>query len=178
MVIDPRNYVAHETLNDGTAVTVRAIRPDDSAAVLGAFGKLDPESIYRRFFSSKKKLSDSELKHFTEVDFSRVLALVVTAQTEDGETLLGGGRCAAETGNHPQSAELAFLTGEPYRGRGIARLLLRHLILLAQDAGLSRLEADVLTDNQPMLNVLRRSGLPIAERRDGNVVHVTLSLKG
>ena len=33
---------------------------------------------------------------------------------------MAGGRYAVEAGDRPESAELAFLTGEAYRGRGIA----------------------------------------------------------
>jgi RimJ/RimL family protein N-acetyltransferase len=175
-VVDPRNYLAHENLKDGTEVTVRAIRAADAAGILHAFNKLDPESIYRRFFSPKKELSDAQLKHLTEVDFSQVSALVVTTQRDGAEILLGGGRYAVEAGERPQSAELAFLTGGAYRGQGVASLLLRHLKLLAQEAGLLRLEADVLAENQSMLNVFRRSGLPMTQRRERNVLHVTLSL--
>ena len=70
---DHRNHLARETLKDGTEVTVRGIRRDDAARILDAFGKLDKESIYRRFFSPKKALSDAELKDLTEVDFSQPL---------------------------------------------------------------------------------------------------------
>jgi hypothetical protein len=34
----------------------------------------------------------------------------------------------------------------------------------------------VLAENQLMLAVFRRSGLPMKQRREGNVLHVTLSL--
>jgi RimJ/RimL family protein N-acetyltransferase len=170
------NYSALETLKDGTEVTVRAIRPEDGPAILEAFRALDAESIYRRFFSPKKELSDAELKQLTGVDFHSVMALVVTALEDGAENLLGGGRLATAGGDQPQSAELAFLTAGAQRGRGIASLLLRHLTRLGREAGLSRLEAEVLAENQAMLNVFRRSGLPFAQRREGNVVHVTLAL--
>ena len=171
-----RNYSLRATLVDGTEVTVRAIRSDDAARILDAFGRLDQEAIYRRFFSPKRELSNAELKQLTEVDFDQVVALVATTEQQGVEMLLGGARYAVEPGERPQSAELAFLTAEVYRGRGIAGLLLEHLTLLAREAGLSRFEADVLAENQAMLNVFRRSGLPIMQRREGNVVHVTLSL--
>ena len=175
-MVDPRNYLARETLKDGTEVTIRAIRADDGPRILDAFKVLDRESIYRRFFSPKKELSDAELTQLTEVDFSQVSALVVTTQRDGVEILLGGGRYAVEAGDRPQSAELAFLTGGAYRRQGIASLLLRHLTLLARETGLSRFEADVLGENQSMLNVFRRSGLPMTQRREGNVTHVTLAL--
>jgi RimJ/RimL family protein N-acetyltransferase len=171
---DRGSYSVRERLKDGTEITVRGIRPEDAAHILDAFNKLDKEAIYRRFFSPKKELSDAELKQLTQVDFSRVVALVATMEDDGAETLMAGGRYAVEAGDRPKSAELAFLTGEAYCGRGIAGLLLRHLARLARKAGLSQLEADVLVENQSMLNVFRRSGLPMTQRREGNVVHVTL----
>jgi RimJ/RimL family protein N-acetyltransferase len=176
-VVDFSNYLAHDKLKDGTEVTVRAIRPDDGPAILEAFRELDAESIYRRFFSPKKELSDAELKQLTAVDFQSVMALVVTGLEDDTEILLGGGRLATEGGDDPQSAELAFLTAGAQRGRGIASLLLRHLARLGREAGLSRLEAEVLAENQAMLNIFRHSGMPLVQRREGNVVQVTLALR-
>jgi len=175
-VVDFSNYLARDKLKDGTEVTVRAIRRDDGPAILKAFTELDTESIYRRFFSPKKELSDAELKQLTDVDFQSVMALVATALEDGAEILLGGGRLAKEGGDQPQSAEFAFLTAGAQRGRGIASLLLRHLTILGREAGLSRLEADVLCENQAMLNVFRRSGMPLLQRREGSVIHLTLAL--
>ena len=173
--MDARSYAASETLKDGTAVTVRAIRPGDAGALLQAFRGLDRESVYRRFFSPKKDLSPDELEELTDVDFSRVVALVITKSTESGEVLIGGGRHAVE-GHASGAAEVAFVTGGDNRGLGIASFILKHLVLIARDAGISRFDGEVLAENQPMLAVFRRSGLPMKLRRDGSTIHVTLSL--
>jgi len=175
--MDARNYTASETLRDGTPVTIRAIRRDDSNRILTAFDRLDRESVYTRFFTYKKGLADAELRNLTDVNFDRVTALVVMTRTGDDETLIGGGRYCSEVTLHgSQSAELAFITNNEYRGRGIASLILRHLILIGRTQGLLRFEADVLAQNQAMLAVFRGSGLALKQRREGNVVHVTLSL--
>lgn len=174
--MDPRHYFANEVLKDGTAVTVRAIRRDDQGRLLEAFKSLDRESIYRRFFSPKKELTKGDLKQLTDVDFSDVVALVVTKQMKDGETLIGGGRYATENADSGQ-AEIAFMTDGSYRGLGIASVILNHLTRIARDAGLSRFEAEVLAENQPMLAVFRHSRLPMSLKRDGSVLHVTLSLQ-
>jgi RimJ/RimL family protein N-acetyltransferase len=176
MTDDPRNYTAKDVLGDGTEVAIRAIAPEDRASVLEAFEGLDREAVYRRFFSPKKELTDAELKGLTEVDFADVVALVATVKTSKGELLIGGGRYAVDEPESLRSAELAFLTGEAYRGRGIASILLKHLTRLAKDAGLERFEAEVLAQNQPMLAVFKRSGLPMRQSREGATVHVTLSL--
>ena len=174
--MDPRNYTASETLNDGTLVTIRAIRREDADAFLKAFKNLDRESVYRRFFSPKKELTDDELAQLTDVDFSRVVALLVTKQTGEGEVVMGGGRYATDNPDSGQ-AEIAFVTDGNYRGLGIASHILRHLLQIAQNSGVTRFEADVLAENQSMLAVLQRSGLPMKLGRDGGVLHVTLALQ-
>ena len=176
---DVRNYHAEDELKDGRPVTIRAMRAADLADVLAAFRALDEEAIYTRFFTYKKALSDTELKQITDVDFDRVVALIITTNTDGLETLVGGGRYVS--GDEPgpaRSAELAFLTGNDYRRRGVASLILKHLIRIGREAGLSKFEADVLAQNQAMLSVFRKSGLPISTRADGGVQHVTLDLTG
>jgi RimJ/RimL family protein N-acetyltransferase len=173
--MDRHGYAVEETLKDGTAVTVRAIHPEDSNSVLEAFKAMDKDSVYRRFFSPKKELSPAELEQLTDVDFSKVVALVVTTQSSEGKTLIGGGRYAVED-QGSGAAEIAFMTDGAHRGLGVAPLILKHLVHIARDAGISRFDAEVLAENQPMLAVFRRSGFPMQFRRDGSVIHVTLSL--
>jgi hypothetical protein len=65
--MDARSYAVSETLKDGTAVTVRAIRPGDASAILQAFRGLDRESVYRRFLSPKKDLSSAKLEQLASI---------------------------------------------------------------------------------------------------------------
>lgn len=142
-----------------------------------AFWRHSRDSTARRSIGAssppRKELTKTDIKQLTEVDFSNVVALVATT---DHERVLGGGRYAVGGSSAPHVAELAFLTAEDFRGRGVAGLVLKHLACLAEAAGLSQFEADVLAENQSMLAVFRRSGLPMRLVRDGATVHVTLSL--
>ena len=175
---DPRNYCAQEILKDGTPITIRAIRTDDKESIHDAFRALNREAVYRRFFTAKEDLTDAELEQVTHLDFSQIVALVATVSQANGkEIVVGDGRYFADKRDKPERAELGFLVADLYRGRGIASLLLRHLARIAQDAGLSAFEADVLAYNAPMLAVFQRSGLPISQWREGNTIHVTLSLR-
>ena len=105
-----------------------------------------------------------------------MVALLVTKQTGEGEVVMGGGRYATDNPDSGQ-AEIAFVTDGNYRGLGIASHILRHLVQIAQNSGVTRFEADVLAENQSMLAVLQRSGLPMKLRRDGGVLRVTLALQ-
>jgi GNAT superfamily N-acetyltransferase len=174
---DPRNYYAQEILRDGTLITIRAIRKDDKERLLQAFRALDREAVYSRFFSPKTDLTNAELEQVTDLDFRQVVALVATSQVSGQEIVVGDGRYAAAKGEKPECAEIAFIVAEPYRGRGIASLLLTHLARIAKDAGFAAFEADVLTHNAPMLAVLQRSGFPAHRQYEGDIVRVTLCLR-
>ena len=171
--MDARNYSASDTLKDGSQVTVRAIQTSDRAGILAAFKSMDRELIYRRFFAPKRELSNSELDGLADVDFHNVVALVMTRPGKDGEVLIGGGRFAL---GGDGSAELAFVTDGAHRGLGVASLILRHLTEIAREAGVRGFDAEVLAENQSMLAVFRRSGLPMSLKRDGSVLHVKLDL--
>ncbi len=177
-MIDVYNYSVDHKLKDGTGVTIRAIRPDDKKRMVEAFKNLEPESIYTRFFGFKSELSDEELKTATEVDFEKTVALVVTIPAGGAEeTIIGAGRYIMyDPANDLRSAEIAFTVEEDYQGQGVASSILRHLIHIAREKGVSRFEADVLVENMAMLAVFARSGLPMKKSLEEGAVHVTLSL--
>jgi GNAT superfamily N-acetyltransferase len=172
-----RDYLVSDVLKDGTRVTIRAVQPGDRKRFLEAFRLLEKDSIYTRFFSQRSDLSDAEIDRAVNVDFVREVALVVTTETVRGETIIASGRYIAIDGpSAERSAELAFVVEEDYQGRGIASRLLAHLAGLARSQSLTRFEADVLSQNSPMLAVFKRCGFPMRQRRDGGAIHVTLAL--
>ena len=99
---------------------------------------------------------------------------LVAAVAEAGKPLIvGGGRYIVA---QPGRAEVAFTVEDAHQGRGIASLLLRHLVTIARAAGLKELFAEVLPGNAPMLKVFERSGLVVSRKREDGAVHVTLQL--
>lgn len=155
-------------------ITIRPVRVEDKGLIVEAFSALEPRSIYRRFFFDKKELSDAELRRLTEPDGMRDAVLVATVPSGSGERIVGLGRYTGNGG----CTQLAFTVEEDYQGRGIATRLLRRLIHLARENGISRFEAHVLAGNGPMLSVLRHSGLQVTERERDGIVTVTLALSG
>jgi len=173
-----KNYRVTEQLRDQRLITARAIRPDDKGLLLEAFKEFDEESIYTRFFGPKKELTEKELAWATEVDFSRNVALVVCIQQGDRERIIGGGRYLGTAGSDlPTSAEIAFMVEEDYHGLGIASIVLKHLVLIGRQQGVSCFEAEVLPQNKAMLKVFQRSGLPVTTVPSGDSVHVTMRVE-
>ena len=172
-----RDYSVNEVLKDGTRVAIRAIRPADGTRLAEAFRLLEKDSIYTRFFNFRGDPSDAEIERAVNVDFVREVALAVTTETVRGETIIATGRYfAIDAPGIERPAELAFVVEEDFQGRGIASRLLAHLAALARSQGLTQFEADVLSQNSPMLAVFKRCGFPVRQRRDGSVLHVTLAL--
>lgn len=171
--LDLSAYRAAEVLRDGRHAVIRALQPQDREALSEAFARTGDESRYRRFFMSKRSLSEGEIKFFVEVNFTTHVALVCELEEGGRKVIAGGGRyvvCA------PGSAEVAFMIDDPHQGRGIGSLLMRHLVACARSAGLETLVAEVLAGNSPMLKVFERAGLALQTRREAGVLHVDMRL--
>lgn len=174
---DASQYAQIETLKNGSATRIRAVRADDKDRFVRAFRNLEAESVYTRFFHAKKALSADELRAATEVDFDSVVALVATIGEDEDETIVGAGRYVAFDGaDGLRSAEVAFTVEEDYHGQGIAGRLLRHLAGIARAKGVARFEAEVLPGNLAMMAVFEKSGLPVDKKHQDGTLHVTLSL--
>lgn len=168
----PREYVVDELLRDGRSIHIRAIRADDKERLLEHFSRLSARSVYYRFFNAKQRLTDEELRRFTELDFNRSIGLVATMLEDESEHIIGVGRYFVLEAA-PQRAEVAFVVRDDFQGRGVGTLLLEHLGRIARAAGISEFEADVLGENNQMLGVFLRSGFQVRRALEGGVVHVT-----
>jgi RimJ/RimL family protein N-acetyltransferase len=164
-------------LRNGTPVLIRAIRPDDRERIVAAFHKLEPETVYTRFFSAKKELTETDLRRIDASDFEHAVALVATLGSGADETIIGGGAYTVlERPGEPRTAELSFTIEEDYQGQGLSTLFMALLTEIGRERGIERFEAEVLAGNSPMLRVFERSGLPQTRRLEDGVVHVRMSL--
>ena len=165
-------------LKGGTASRVRAIRPDDRERLQAAFLELEPESVYLRYFSFKRALTEADLNLLCNPDFADRVVLLVTIGIDADETVIGsGGYVAQASADGVRVAEVAFAVEEDFHGQGIASKLLAVLATMARADGIERFDAEVLARNSPMLQVFARSGLPMTKSHaEDNVVSVTMSL--
>jgi GNAT superfamily N-acetyltransferase len=174
---DPIQFHQQSALRDGTPVVIRFVRPDDKARLVAAFSKLEPETIYTRFFTVKKELTQAELDRLDAPDPEHRIGLVVTLGSGVDETIIAGASCVVlDTKGPVRSAEIAFTVEEDYQRQGLASKLLAAIVDIARSRGISQLEADVLAGNQAMLVVFQRSGLPMSTSRSAGVVHLVLDL--
>jgi RimJ/RimL family protein N-acetyltransferase len=172
-------YSAYEMLPNGTRLHIRAVSPDDRDALHAAFFRQSHESITSRFLHAKGDLSEQELDYYTRVDFQHHIALAAEVNgTSRGETRgVGVARCIRSV-NEPATADAAFIIDDAWHGKGVCKVLIKHLALLARRVGVERFEADVRADNAPMLAVFAKLG-PMKQRYvAGGLVHISVDLDG
>lgn len=172
-MLDAAKYSVTERLRGGRRIEIRALRPEDRAGLLAAIGRTSSQSMYRRFFGGKRQFSEKEVAFFLNIDFINHVALVAVVEEGPQAIIVAGGRYVSQK---PGVAEIAFVVTDDYQGQGIGSALLRHLALIARDAGLKEFVAEVLPENISMLKVFEKSGLKSSTKRESGTVHVVLQL--
>jgi nucleotide-binding universal stress UspA family protein/RimJ/RimL family protein N-acetyltransferase len=156
-------------------VLVRPIEADDKDSLVRAFETLNPESRYRRFLASMKRLSPGLLRHLTEIDHRDHEALV--ALSPDELELVGVARFI-RLANDPGAAEVAVAVVDHWQGRGVATELLRRLEDRALEEGVDRFTAICLAENREALELLEAVGPHRITRTEDGIVEMEIQLPG
>jgi ribosomal protein S18 acetylase RimI-like enzyme len=168
-----RDYSETDILRDGGSAVIRALRPEDRDGLLAAVGRTSDQSLYRRFFGFKRGFTEREIDFYVNVDFVSQVALVAVVAEDGWPMIVGGARYIVV---RPREAEVAFAVDDRSQAKGIGAALMRHLAVLARQAGLEALVAEVLPENAAMLKVFETSGLKFSTKREPGTIHVKLQL--
>lgn len=165
----PSHWEADVLLRDGKVAHIRPIRPEDADLLVDFYSRVSDESKYYRFFAPMPRLSDKDVKRFTQVDHDARVAFVLIS----GRQMIAVGRYDSVS---PGEAEVAFLVEDRHQGRGIGQLLLEHLAQAGRERGIERFTAEVLPDNHPMIRTFKDAGYSVASQYDDGVVSLEFSI--
>ncbi len=170
----PTQLISHWQLADGTDITIRPIRPEDAELVQKFVRGLSEEARYFRFMNSMHELTEAMLVRFTQIDYSKEIALV--AVTRDApETELGVARFAINPDG--ESCEFAVVVADRMAGKGLGQKLMVSLMEAARSKGLKSIEGEVLNNNYNMLKMTRRLGFNHqTSAEDPAIVKVSMTL--
>jgi GNAT superfamily N-acetyltransferase len=132
-------------LEDGTALVVRRIRPEDKPLLADALGRMSDESVRGRFLAPKPRFTSRELRYLTEVDFCDHFAVVATLRDRPG-VVAGVARWIRDA-DDPSQAEAAITVADHLQGRGLGSQLGRAIADAARVRGVRRFTATMLSDN-------------------------------
>ncbi|MEW5737086.1 MAG: GNAT family N-acetyltransferase [Thermodesulfobacteriota bacterium] len=149
------DYKTSVCLRNGRTVEFRALLPSDEVAYRDFLYSLGDESIYYRFFHSKKLFPHEMVqKQWACQDYKKNLTLIGLGPKGGYKEIVAMGTYAP--GDKSGLAEVAFVTRENYQGLGIASYLLSTLEKIARQNGYRGFSATVLRDNVAMQTVFEK----------------------
>ncbi len=151
-------------------VRIRPLAEDDRDGLRAFNTRLSDQSLYRRFFYLSHRAADGyveKLLHTFDPDHYALVAIL------DGDVV---GVASFERVD-ATTAEIAVLIDDRDQHVGIGTRLLEQLAGVACGLGIHRFTADVLTDNSPMIRMLRRLGFSTATQAEGYSLVMSVGLE-
>jgi acetyl coenzyme A synthetase (ADP forming)-like protein len=161
-----RDLARDTILRDGSSIRIRPAREADETALVAFLTGLDVESRRLRFGGLGTDVAMSARRWASPPD-PGTCSLVAE---------VGMDRRIVANGSYdrinPETAEVAFVVADDFRGRGVATLLLEELARRAEEAGVTTFVAEILPENLRMLDVFRASGYPVRVRAEPGAIIV------
>ena len=164
-----------DTLRDGTHVIIRPIRREDTELERSFIQRLSPESRRMRFLGQMREPSDEVLRRLTDIDYRNEMAFIALVH-RDGQTLEIGVARYSTSGNG-RFCECAVTVSDEWHNKGLATLLMHHLIDVARSRGISSMISYDAIDNGQMRELATFLGFKRnADPADSGMVVHTLTL--
>lgn len=158
-------------MRDGTELYLRPVLPGDNERTVNGPVEFSSETLYRRF-QSVRAPRKSLMTYLFEVDYVDHFVWVMTDGL-DGPVVADARFVRDE--NDPSTAEVAFIVGDAYQGRGVGSFLMDAIAVAAWFDGIRRFSARVLSENYPMRAILDRFGA-VWHREDLGVVNAVVNV--
>ena len=168
-------------LADGSTVEIRQADPADFDAVKAMHQAMSPDNSYLRFFNISRNAAETEARRICREPRPGHVALLALS---DGEVVgcasydvpAGPGSDEGRPDGGCQVAEVAFAVADHMHHRGIATLLLEHLISIARRNGFTIFTAETLPENTAMVQVFNDAGLPVHQHYADGIMELTFPL--
>jgi acetyltransferase len=155
----PEEYIKQITLNDGTGVTLRPIKPEDETLWLEMLGSCSKETIYERFRYFFFWNSHEVAIRYCFIDYSREIAIVAEVVKDGRKQLIGVGRILADPDH--EMVEYAVLVPEAWQNKKLGSQLTDFCLDISAMWKLKKVVAQTTTHNHRMINVFKRHGFSI-----------------
>jgi acetyltransferase len=173
----PEHLTEQITLKrSGRPATLRAIRGEDEPAHLEFYNKLSPESIRLRYFYSRGIPTHDELANWTQIDYDREMAFIVSAPRLDGQGQETLGVVRAVTDADNVRAEFAVVIRDDLQGEGLGIILMQKTIDYCRSRGTLELSGSTLATNKGMQALARKLGFRISYNAEEEVIEMRMQL--
>jgi len=132
-------------------ITIRPSKPVDERRIKEHYYGLDKDDVTLRFFNEKTYFGRSEVEPRSQIDYIKDLTLVAITGEFGFGRVVGVGEYLLQRDTN--LAEVAFSVNSDYRGKGLARILMKKLADAARENGISGLVAYTSPSNQAMIKL-------------------------
>ncbi|GAA0683680.1 bifunctional acetate--CoA ligase family protein/GNAT family N-acetyltransferase [Marinobacterium maritimum] len=160
----------------GRSATLRAIRGEDEPAHLEFFNQLSPESIRLRYFYSRGVPSHAELATWTQIDYDREMAFIVTAPKLSGAGFETLGVVRAVTDADNVRSEFSIVVRDDMQGEGLGVMLMQKAIDYCRARGTLQLVGSTMPSNKGMQGLARKLGFKNSYNMEEDVVDMKMML--
>ncbi len=168
------SHVRDVILRDGRTLRLRPPLPADADAVLDFFSNLDDRSRYLRFHGTRRVGPDL-LDGMLDPDWNVRGALIGVLRGQDGTEEVVAVASYARL-RDPRLAEAAFAVATEMQGMGVGTRLVEQLASAAVGVGIATLVADVMAENDAMLQVFADTGYDIDRSFEDGEIQVQLRI--
>ncbi len=162
-------------LRDGSKVHLRPIAAEDEPLLHEAVAAMSERTVYFRFFSPLKRMSDALAHRLAVVDYHDRFALVATTHKPSSkERIVGVARY--DRARDTDMAEVAVAVIDEFQRRGLGSVLLAELARVARIHGIKTFQLIVLPENREMLGLLRNMGWIHQAKLVGGVYEISFDL--
>ncbi|HUW19721.1 MAG TPA: GNAT family N-acetyltransferase [Sedimentisphaerales bacterium] len=171
----PEELERYDTLNDGTQIFFRPVKPTDEPSLSEMLYSLSETSVQKRYMTRTKAFPHRDVQQLTNIDYKNDLAIVGVVPGASGEEIVAIGQYFLDP--KTQAAEVAFLVQDEWQQKGMGTFLLDYITQIAKQRGVKRFYGKVLPNNKPMLTIFHNSGYKVNTEFDGEVYSVTYDLQ-
>jgi GNAT superfamily N-acetyltransferase len=162
-------------LRDRTKVHLRPIVAEDEPLLHEAVSAMSERTVYFRFFSPIKRMSDALAHRLAVVDYKDRFAIVATTHRPGAkERIVGVARY--DRARDTDVAEVAVAVIDEFQRRGLGSLLLAELARVGRTHGIKTFQLIVLPENREMLGMLRKMGWIHQAKLAGGVYEISFDL--
>jgi len=149
--------IIHSTLEDGTRVCIRSIRPTDEARMRQGIEQLSSQSRYMRFFSPQPMPSRAVIERLIDADGHAHIAWGAIHSGDSEHPAIGAVHAVRDDASS-DSAEFSVAIVDAYQGLGLARMLIAVLLVNCRLEHIESLDVQILSENRAAQGLITSLG--------------------
>ena len=160
----------HTSAASHGTIYLRCLTPEDGHHVADLLERMSPHARYQRYLRPMGSFKPAEIARFVALNRDHV-----AVGAFDDHVLVGTAQFFRSS-KAPSHAEVAVEVADSHHGRGVATRVVHELARHATDVGITHFTATVLSENRPVLALIRSTGWPTTTTPDGPYTEVVLTL--